>query len=756
MNRPNGTRSFPRRSSGARPAPRATPLLLAGALLCLISQIGPAQDAAPAPVRVADIQVRGNDKMSTSAVLERVKSRVGDVYDEAIAQADVQRLLDSGRFTDVKVEKTVGPAGVALTFVVRERATVKKVSIQGNKAFPYAALAGEAKISPGGALERSAVEAGRLAILAKYRAEGYAFAEVAVDWQAFADNQEVVFTVVEGPQVKIRKVVYQGSSFFSDFRLWRETGTQKRLWPFVKGYLDLDQLDRDVTTIRNLYVDEGFLDVEVGRQLDYSDDKKDVRVTFLIREGERYRVNKVIFQGNLVFSDEQIAARLLLKQGAFLTTEALRRDLKQVQDMYGEGGYIYAKADSRKQYLEPGATLPAWAANLPGKPALVNVIIRITEEDRYTVGQSVIRGNSITQARVIRRELRFYPEQVYNTVAVEESRKRLMETRLFEQVTITPSGKAPGVRDALVEVKEGKTAEFIIGVGVSSRDGLLGNISFTQRNFDLWAWPNEKRRLWRGEAWKGAGQTLSVTAEPGLNMSRASIDWFEPYLFDLPYSAGMKAFFFDRPREDYDETRVGGLASLGHTFKNRWYVELAPGVQSVDIHDLDEDAVPEVRKVEGTNLLASLKGTVARNRTDSRWMPTQGDSLRLSYEQVTGDFTFGRATGDYYIYHTIYKDATDRKHVLAGRLTVGSIVGGDAPVFEKFYGGGQDSIRGFRYRGVSPRSAGTDKPIGGDFGFSGRLANRKSQAAQSRRSLKNRATWSCSAISPPYVSNIIT
>jgi len=192
------------------------------------------------------------------------------------------------------------------------------------------------------------------------------------------------------------------------------------------------------------------------------------------------------------------------------------------------------------------------------------------------------------------------------------------------------------------------------------------------------------------------------------------IAWFEPCLFDRPYSLGNKVFVFNYQRETYDETRYGDVVSFGHRFKNRWYGELASRVEGVRLDKLDHDAPPEVVADAGSHLLVGMKGTLVKDRTDSRWMPSTGDRFRFSYEQVVGGYTFGRDTAEYRIFRTLYVDALDRKHVLSGRVSAGNIIG-DAPVFERFYGGGIGSIRGFDYRGISPRSKGTDEQIGGDF-----------------------------------------
>jgi len=134
----------------------------------------------------------------------------------------------------------------------------------------------------------------------------------------------------------------------------------------------------------------------------------------------------------------------------------------------------------------------------------------------------------------------------------------------------------------------------------------------------------------------------------------------------------------------------------------------------VTVDELDSDAPQEVAKVMGSSIMIGLKASLVRDRTDSRWMPTRGDRMNFSVEPVAGDHQFAVLTADYRYYRTLWVDAMDRKHVLATRASVGYIAG-DAPVFEMFYGGGIGSIRGFEYRGVSPRSAGTTEQIGGNF-----------------------------------------
>lgn len=681
---------------------RALLILAAGALA-----LGASRPVAAAPkpeggraAQVVDVRVSGNKRMTVNAILANVKTRVGHGYDKAIVLADQQRLLATGRFQSVLVQTTEADEGMIVTFEVIERPTISKLIFRGNKAFKTKDLAKELTFGVGSPQQHYTMEKGRADIRSKYRRQGFYFAKVNVDPAAFAERAEVIYTIVEGPRVRIRRLRIEGNRYFSNWRLRQEIATTARFWPFIPGYMDAEQVGRDVHAIRNLYVDEGFMDAEVGRKLDFSDDKKKVTLTFVIHEGPRYRISRILFKGNKAFSDEELAGRLGLSAQDFYMGAAVRQDVEKLQDTYGELGYIEAMVRAARKFKEAAG--------------LVDLVFTIEESDQYRLGKIIIRGNVLTQSRVIRRELRFFPEQLFNTVAAKNSERRLLESRLFEKVTITPTGRQEGVRDALVQVKEGRTAEFLIGVGVSSTSGLLGNISLTQRNFDLFGWPRSWRDISEGRAWKGAGQTLRVSAEPGTEMMRFYIDWFEPYLFDRPYSLGTRAFVFTRNRRQYDETRYGGVVSFGHMFRNRWYAEVSSRVEGIDITDLAIDAPPEVRQVRGTHGIVGIRGSLTRNRTDSRWLPSTGDVLRFSYEQVAGDFEFGKAVAEYKIYRTLYEDALDRKHIISARAMAGHIFA-DAPVFEKFYGGGIGSVRGFEFRGISPRSSGTDDPIGGDF-----------------------------------------
>ncbi len=691
-----------------------------GVALCLCCAAG----AQEPPTTVSEVRVEGNKRLSTNAVLSYVKTRPGTTYEAGIVKADRDRLMASGRFSSVVATRKYTRKGVVVTFKVAERPTVAVLTLRGSKHFKEAELRKELPIGEGDPLNAATIEAGKQALINKYRSEGFHFVSVTVDDEAMKKDNELIYRIVEGPRTIISKVRIEGNHYFSTLNLKIRIDTKAKFWPFITGALNNEKLQRDVTMIRNMYTADGFLDAEVGRRLDFSDDKRKVEVTFIVKEGQRYRINDIRFKGNTVFSGDELRKHMLFRQGAFYSAETMRFDQKRLENAYGALGYIEADIRVEKQFVSPEAPPPAWVTEQDvdgGNPALLNLLATVRENDQFRIGTITIKGNSVTQERVIRRELNFRPEQLYNTVAVERSKRSLMEMRLFDGVNINPTDTTQkDVKDVVVEVAEGRTRELLIGVGVSSNSGLLGTVSYTERNFDILRWPNSLKNLIKPTTFRGAGQRLTISAEPGNEVMRFNVGWFSPYLFDLPYSLGWKGYYFMRDYDDYDEGRIGTQVSLGHRFKNRWYGELSTRLESIDMN-VPDDAAVEIIEDEGSHTLLGFRGSLVRDRTDSRWMPSTGDRFNFAYEQVVGTDTFGKFTAGYRIYRTVYTDSLDRKHILAGRLNYGHIVG-DAPVFEKFYGGGIGSVRGFKYRGISPRGtwpggAPHEDPIGGDVMF---------------------------------------
>ncbi|HSW46720.1 MAG TPA: BamA/TamA family outer membrane protein, partial [Phycisphaerae bacterium] len=303
--------------------------------------------------------------------------------------------------------------------------------------------------------------------------------------------------------------------------------------------------------------------------------------------------------------------------------------------------------------------------------------------------------------------------------------KRLKETGLFTEATIEPiepGSQEAGVRDSLVTVTENpQTTQFIAGVGASSDSGIVGNIVLENTNFDLFDWPRSFEEFFKGRSFRGAGQTFRIQLEPGTELNRFRIDFREPYLMDKRIGFGTSLYLFERGRDGYDEMRFGGNVSFDRAFESGllagWVGEIALRTEYIDVRDREAFAAKDIRDVDGGSFLTSIKLSLLHDTTDSRLNPSTGHRFNVSYEQagaMGGDFFFGKGTAAYTRHWTVAVDEQERKSVVSTYARAGQIFG-DAPVFERLYAGGIGSLRGFDFRGISPRDGLRQNRVGGDF-----------------------------------------
>lgn len=694
------------RKLNRQPAPVSvllTALLAAGPGVHAQSEAGSA--------RVVSVTFSGLETVSDAYVRSVVATLVGQPFDEAVAEEDVQRLFRTGRFLSVAFETQTTAEGLAVTFQLVERPLIKDVRIVGNVHFKDKKLLEQVPISVGDPVSSFSVAEGRNAIESFYRQEGYGEARVAYDENLLDETGELVYTVEEGVRVRVRTVLYEGNDSIPARELGKHVSTKTYLWIFRDGKFDADTVEGDAFAIQGFYRDRGFLDARASYRLEVGADPRDLTVVFTISEGTQYFVESIAFRGNTVFTDEQLREPMRLTVGDAIQRPLLERDAKAVWTLYGEHGYIYAEVIPERVFSET--------------PGRVRVTLDITENDPIRVGRVVVRGNERTKDKVVRRAVELFPEQVFNLTKASEAQTRLVQTQIFSKATVSPVGTTPGVRDVLVNVEESARAgDLIFGVGVTSNSGLVGSFVIDIKNFDVFDWPRSFSEFIKLRSFHGAGQRLRLEAQPGTELNRFRIDFTEPYFLDKPLTFGLSAYLFTRQRDGYDEQRIGGNVSFGKRFEKgplkNWFGEVSLRAENVDIDPDDIFTAHDIRKDKGNNFLTGVRTTLVRDRTDNRFLPTTGDRITLSYEQVGalgGDQTFGKVTGGYTRHQTVYTDVQDRKSVLSFNFDAGAIIG-DAPVFERFYAGGIGSLRGFQFRSVSPRGGLIDPdedPIGGDL-----------------------------------------
>ncbi|MGQ9650038.1 MAG: outer membrane protein assembly factor BamA [Phycisphaerae bacterium] len=673
----------------------------------------PAGPASPLDGRqIRQLTITGLRKVDEAYVRNRIRTRAGDAYSQDQVERDRGQLLRTGRFLDVKADPVLVDGQINLTFSLVEKPEVEALDIVGNQKIKTKDLLKELSFSAGDPLDMHEVRQGRDTIERLYREKGYPYVSVTYDENLLATERRVVYTVVENQRVKIRKVRFENNVTYDAGELMRQIETKSYIPIFRTGNFDADQAARDAATLQKYYRDRGFLDAEVGYVTEFQDVAREkLDVVFRVNEGVRYTVAEIRVQGNQVFTTDELLNEMNLSTGDPLVDARLKSDVKRLETKYGSQGYIDVKVAS------------SWV--FASEPAKVILTLNIQEGEQFTVGWIEVDGNERTQEKCIRREVGLYPGDIYDVTKMTKAEQDLKATGLFIGATVEavePSTPQPGVRDMRVTVEENtKTTNFIAGLGASSDSGLLGNIVLENTNFDLFDTPRTWDELFKGRAFKGAGQTMRVQFEPGTEYTRFRIDFREPYLNDRPIGFNTGIFLFERPRDAYTEQRAGVYVSFDKKFEEGllkgWLGEIALRPEYVNVDDVERFSARDIQKVKGGSYLSTIKFSLVHDTTDSRLDPGKGHRANLSWEQagvMGGDYTHSKLTAGYTQYWTVAIDEQDRKSVVSARANIGQILG-DAPVFERFYAGGIGSMRGFDFRGISPRSGLKKDRVGGEF-----------------------------------------
>jgi len=654
---------------------------------------------------IARVDIVGLQRAGEHYVRDVIRVHPGDPVDTKALDDAVTRLLRTGRFAGATYDVKHTDAGTVVTFRLRERAMVTKIRFEGNEHFRAAELEKQLLQKPNAPVDLGAVRDGVDALISFYHEAGYNQVAVSFDEKLLDSTGELVYRIKEGNRVRIRKIEFTGNTAFSSRQLRRKIETKTAWWIFRTGAFDADKASADALAVQNFYRDEGYLDAKVRYETKLDDIGRDMTVTFVVDEGTLYRVESVNFLGHGVFSVDELRAMITTAPNEVVKRKVIADDAHAIQDRYGELGYIYAVVRPVRVFSN--------------EPNLVRVTFEIQEGEQYHVGRVVVRGNARTRDKVVRRALNLYPpDDLFNLTEARAAENRLRDTRIFSSARVYPVGDKPGVRDVVMDVEESdKAGDFLFGFGVTSNSGLVGSIVLDLANFDITDTPRSWKELFKLRSFFGGGQRFRLEAQPGTTLQRYRVDFTEPYFNDRPIRFDTSLYLFDRSRDAWREGRQGMTASWGKRFSRGllagWSGEISFRLESVKIDGLDALTASEITADRGSNLLAGVKGSLVRDRTDNRYVPSTGDRLRVSYEQVGGDHTFGKFVASYNWYTTLWTDALNRKGVLRFRGQGGAIVG-DPPVFERFYAGGTGSVRGFDFRGIGEYEGLRHDNVGGD------------------------------------------
>ncbi|OAG28494.1 outer membrane protein assembly factor BamA [Thermodesulfatator autotrophicus] len=650
---------------------------------------------------VAEVKIKGNVRMDADAIYPVLSLKAGDIFDPKKIREDIKNIYKLGYFDDVRADVEQTKEGLIVTYILREKPVVKRIVYQGNKAIKTKELQKITELKPYSILNLQKIDEAAEKIKLFYKEQGFYDTKVEPLVKMLNPREaRVIFKIKEGKKVYIKKITFEGNKAFSDKDLKKlleisEKGTfswLKKIKTFVTGGIppgvySYGGLYRSLGKIVAFYQNHGYIDVRVGEP-QVKRKGEWVYITIPVEEGPRYTVGQVDIEQDLFKNKNFIIEKLELPKEKYFNREALRRDIMKITDLFADKGYAYARVEPKIE-RDP-------------KKHQVNVVFKVDKGPLVYVNRIEITGNTRTRDKVIRRELLVVEQRPFSATRLKKSENRLRRLGYFEDVSIsTEKGIKEDQMDINVKVKEQPTGTFSIGAGYSSTDKLLFMAEISQRNF------------------LGKGQTLSFQGYFGARTTRYNLSFTDPYFRDTKFSLGLNLYDWTREYDDYTRESKGFAIKIGYLWRPDIRFHLAYRYDDSNLTDYYYYASEIIRESADIHITSSIELGVTRDSRNHFFDPTRGSLTSIFYEHaggfLGGDSAYEKITATFSYYHPLFWDVVGHIRVGAGYVTEGS--GGKLPVFEKFYLGGLDSVRGYRYGDISPIDPETGERIGGEHMF---------------------------------------
>jgi outer membrane protein insertion porin family len=670
-------------------------------------------------IRSIEVQYTGPATLAKERILAQMRTAVGKPYNDATVEDDIRNLYKTGSIENVRIFAQPEANGVKVIVVVKTRSVIREIAIDGARRIKAKKIRRDIGLRLNSPVNEEELEKGRQKVIESYQIHG--FTDVSVQYRVEPIDEKrgtarVVYTITEGVKGSVSRIRFEGNAHFKEGMLRRQMKTKgKTLIAFFdkSGRLDETQLQQDLDSIREFYQNHGYADAEVKDVRKERKKSGPLIITIVVEEGIQYHVKSVDFAGYKVTTDAKLRLVTKLKTGSIYSAKQLHDDAKAIADAYGTGGFV-------DTVITPQGS--------PAGEGLIDLHYKIEEGNRSFVQRININGNSRTKDKVIRREILIAPGDVFDTVRVDRSKKRLEGLGYFSKVDTFPeSTGVEGRKDLAVQVEEKRTGSLNFGAGFSTVDSLVGFVELTQGNFDIMNWPG----------FTGAGQKFRARAQLGTQRKDFLISLTEPWFLDRRFSLGGTAFYSEA---DYLSS-VYSQRSYGFSVEARkplfWYVygTVAYGLQNIEIYNITSDSA-DILDEAGTRTKSEVSTSLVLDRRDNPLLTRSGQRISIApyvaggplggNEQIYGfDAEFSQyfhlpkdlillfngeiATVDVW-------DTPENKNVVllqgtGNRPTVFGTIP-SVPIFDRLYLGGSNNLRGFQFRDVSPKD-GFGQDIGG-------------------------------------------
>jgi|LNFM01.1.fsa_nt_gb outer membrane protein insertion porin family len=667
--------------------------------------------------RVLRVRWRGLLRVNAGDLGGSVRTRVGVCYDRARLQQDARALWNTGFFHDVQVAvETADEGGVEVRFVIVERPSIGTVRFEGHDAVEEEKLRETVDLREGAVLNESAVRRNVQRLRDLYAEKGYFLAEVRYEIvrRTDADNEsDVVYRIRENAQVQVRAVNFVGNHNITDDELRGSIQTQAAgFFSFLTstGTYREETFRNDIDLLHAAYYDRGYLNVEIGTpRIALSADRRWLDITLPVREGPRYRVGRVGLQEVDEDNNEidplggrrRVREMLHFNPGDWFSRQTIGRDILALQTYYRDAGY--ANVEVRPD-VQPHPEQQS-----------VDLVFKIQRGQLTTIHRIVIRGNTKTADRVIRRELAIIEGERYSETRYQDSRRRVMSLGFFERVdlsTETVEGRPDRVI-VNVEVTEKPTGTFQVGAGVSSVETFILTAQIQQQNLF------------------GRGQGFSLQAQVSPLRQIFAFRFVEPYLLDSNWTGAVDIYNTLRAFANFSRTATGASLSTGYPLLGTndvrlnlsytgEYVGVNRGGASTLLNGTQANVNitlnPPVTGVFRSGFASTLGVSLTADTRDNRIQATSGifarigldwsDRLLGSFSPDAGSdgnntpFEYFRATAAFQFYLPLFAGIIFKSRINGGLIVSRNDQG--VPLAERFFLGGILDVRGYRLRTLGP------------------------------------------------------
>ncbi len=645
---------------------------------------------AGAEENIYKIMILGNVKVEEGVIRGAIKSREGGPFSVAKVREDLRSIFDLGYFTDVQVDIKSITQGKEVIFIVVEKPSIKEIQITGNQKVKVDDIREKMTLKPRSILNLDKVKEDSEQIRKLYFSKGYYGVKVEYKVDYLETNEAVItFTISEGPKGHIQKIVFKGNKKIKSSQLKKVmTTSQWNIFSILTktGALDEDVLKNDLQLLNAYYFDQGYLEAKISEpKIDLSNPKK-IRIEIEIVEGPQYHLGDIDFKGDLLTTKEDLFKVLKLKRGAVYSNTAIRKDVNALTEKFANQGYAYVEINPE--------------TSMDNKNLIVHLTFEIEKKKRVSYQKIQIVGNTKTRDKVIRRELQVAEGELYSATDMNKSRDRLKRTGFFKEVDFTTSrGSTEEKINLDIKVEEAPTGSLSFGIGYSSVESVIGTAAISDRNLF------------------GYGYHGVLKFALGFKTQNFKLSFTDPYFLGYPFSAGFD-LYHERVEyfTEYNYKVTGGDIRFGKELTDTIRIDAMYKLENVNVYNVADGASTYIKEQKGKATTSAISFTPSMDNRDDYFNPRRGGKHSLFIQNaggiLGGDNTFVKVLGQSSWFFPLPLNTTLNLRAHAGAIFPYS--GKKVPLYEKFYVGGINTVRGFEYGMVGPKDI-NDEPIGAKY-----------------------------------------